>query len=302
MFRSVIAGFDASDQGSDALALARSLTDSDGELVVCCVYPPDPPLVEPIPAPLTTEAEAGERLKSARAQIAEDPRAVYVARRGFSAAEGLQLEAEKRGCDLIVVGSSHREMLGRILPGSVTRQVMQAAPCAVAVAPRGIHSAPIAPPRAIGVAYDGSDQSRAALHVTATMARSSGATVTVICVIDIAAELGGWAAAWSYGEVLDAERQAAQTRVGDAVQALSGVSAVGSVREGGAADELIGASRQLDLLVVGSRNYGPLRRALLGSVSGRVAEHAFCPVVVVPRTALAERDGTTAAAGAEVAS
>ncbi len=64
MFRSVIVGFDASDQARDALALAWSLTAADGELVVCCVYPPDPPLVEPIPSPLSTEAEAGSRLRS----------------------------------------------------------------------------------------------------------------------------------------------------------------------------------------------------------------------------------------------
>jgi nucleotide-binding universal stress UspA family protein len=300
MFRSVLAGFDASDQGRDALALAWSLTDPDGELVVCCVYPPDPPLVKPIPAALSTEAEAGDRLQIARDQIKDDPRAVYVARRDVSAAEGLQLEAEARGCDLIVVGSSHRGMLGRILPGSVTRQVLQAAPCAVAVAPRGMHGSPIPPPRTIGVAYDGSEQSRVALDVAAGMARASGATVTAICVADVAAELGGWAAAWSYGEVLEAEREAAQAKAGDAVEALGDVPAVASVREGGAADELTAASKRLDLLVVGSRNYGPLRRALLGSVSGRVAERAFCPVVVVPRTAVTERAAATAEVGGEV--
>jgi nucleotide-binding universal stress UspA family protein len=163
-----------------------------------------------------------------------------------------------------------------------------------------MHATPFPPPRAIGVAYDGSEQSRVARPVAAAMARASGATVTVICIVDIAAELGGWAAAWSYGEVLEAERQAARAKVDDALEAIGDVSAFGSVRDGGAADELIAASRQLDLLVVGSRNYGPLRRALLGSVSGRVAEHAFCPIVVVPRSAVAERAAATAEVGAEV--
>jgi len=36
-------------------------------------------------------------------------------------------------------------------------------------------------------------------------------------------------------------------------------------------------------LVVGSRNHGPVRRALLGSVAAEVMRSATCPVLVVPR-------------------
>jgi nucleotide-binding universal stress UspA family protein len=39
----------------------------------------------------------------------------------------------------------------------------------------------------------------------------------------------------------------------------------------------------IDLLVCGSRGYGPLRAVLLGGVSSYVVAHARCPVVVVPR-------------------
>lgn len=283
MFASVLAGFDASDQARDALALARALTDPDGRLAVCCVYPPDPPLVEPIPPSQSTRAEAESRLEAAREALGDDPRTVYVTRRNRSTADGLQTEAEERGSDLIVVGSSHRGMIGRVLPGSVTRQVLQAAPCAVAVAPRGLHLTGIERPRAIGLAYDGSEQSQVALALAGRLARRSGATITVIAVVDVVAEMGGWAAAWSYGELQEAERQSAKAWVDEAVGALTDVTATGVVREGGAAEELILATEELDLLVVGSRNYGPLRRALLGTVSGRVCEHAHCPVLVVPR-------------------
>jgi nucleotide-binding universal stress UspA family protein len=40
-----------------------------------------------------------------------------------------------------------------------------------------------------------------------------------------------------------------------------------------------------DLLVTGSRGYGPLRRVLIGSVSTPLMHSAPCPVMVVPRTA-----------------
>ena len=42
-------------------------------------------------------------------------------------------------------------------------------------------------------------------------------------------------------------------------------------------------SADLDLLVVGARSYGPLRRLLLGSTSTKLARHAACPLLVTPR-------------------
>ena len=49
------------------------------------------------------------------------------------------------------------------------------------------------------------------------------------------------------------------------------------------ADVLIRVSENLDLIVCGSRGYGPLRAVLLGGVSRRLAADARCPVIVLPR-------------------
>lgn len=49
------------------------------------------------------------------------------------------------------------------------------------------------------------------------------------------------------------------------------------------ASVLIERSEEFDILMLGSRAYGPLRHVLMGSVSARVMREAHCPVVVVPR-------------------
>jgi nucleotide-binding universal stress UspA family protein len=67
-------------------------------------------------------------------------------------------------------------------------------------------------------------------------------------------------------------------------RALAGASAELVELNGDPAIALAGASRDLDLLIVGSRSYGPLGAVLLGAVTRRLARAAECPVMVVPRT------------------
>ena len=57
-----------------------------------------------------------------------------------------------------------------------------------------------------------------------------------------------------------------------------------SVAAGNPAEELVNASRDADMLVLGRRGSGGFGRLLMGSVSSQVTHHAVCPVLVIPST------------------
>lgn len=69
----------------------------------------------------------------------------------------------------------------------------------------------------------------------------------------------------------------------EAASTIDEVEVACTLRVGDTADELADASTDLDLLVLGSRGYGPLRRVLLGGVCAKVMRSSACPVVVLPR-------------------
>ena len=76
--------------------------------------------------------------------------------------------------------------------------------------------------------------------------------------------------------------EAAVTRSAAAIGAQPPVSVTISVSTGFPARSLIDASRDADLVVIGSRGVGGFEALLLGSISSQVVHHSSCPVVVVP--------------------
>ena len=100
-------------------------------------------------------------------------------------------------------------------------------------------------------------------------------------------------------EVLNERLQAAHDLLDARLESCEGLTTEGDVVLGDPAGELILASEDLDLLVLGSRRWGPVRRLALGSTSEHVIRHAGCPVLVPPRHDDAE-GGHEAAAALEV--
>jgi nucleotide-binding universal stress UspA family protein len=92
--------------------------------------------------------------------------------------------------------------------------------------------------------------------------------------------------AFAEESVNTALRRTLHARLDEAVGEVAGEVATEAVfGEGAAVQVLEQAAERLDLLVVGSRGYGPLRAVLLGSVSGQLMHTSSVPLVVVPRGA-----------------
>ncbi len=139
----------------------------------------------------------------------------------------------------------------------------------------------------IVVGVDGSPGSVAALAWAFALASETGASVEAVMAWELAY-------GWIDGYAPDIERWCEESarqceRRLDAVVAAASVdvpppaSLVRSVVEGAAAQVLLDASKDADLLVVGSRGRGGFTGLLLGSVSQQCVHHGQVPVTVVPQ-------------------
>src|SRR5512133_468 len=282
MFTTIVVGVDGLPGGRDALALAQRIGDlAGGELVAVHVHPyePFPMRGLRIDVEALAHEEAQALLEGQLAEAGVGARAIATAE--TSPGRGLHRIADGLEADLIVIGSPHRGPLGRVVAGDTARAVIQGSTRPVLVARPG-GAAPFAG-QTVGVGYDGSPESRAALAWAERFALAVGAAVHVVC---SAEPPQGFSPSISYGinwvALAPERREYAETLVAEAVAEI-GNGATGEAVVGVAREELIRVSEHVDLLVLGSRGYGPVRRALLGGSADRVVHAAACPVIVVPR-------------------
>jgi len=137
------------------------------------------------------------------------------------------------------------------------------------------------------VGVDGSEISRRALDWAVREAGLRGAALTVLAVHQVATNhWTGTAELYPADQPMtETMRRAAEEAVQKAVsQAGESTPASVTVRavSGLPAQELLGASSDADLVVVGTNSGGGLSQMLLGSVTNKVVNHAACPVVVIP--------------------
>lgn len=283
MFDHLLVGVDGQQGGRDAVALVKLLLPPGGRLTLATVYPPR-----------AYVWRGGSPAYQARDR--DDARAVLEAAREGAGIEGelwcvespsvgagLHQLAEDRGSDLLVVGSSRRGLLGRVMLGDDTRAALNGAPCALAIGPAGYAEQPRAIER-VGVGYNGSPESEHALGVARTLARQFSASLAAFEAVSIPARVL-MAGAAPVGMSIDELVREAQ----DHLSSLGGIE--GDAAYGVAAEELSRFSAAVDLLIVGSRGYGPIGRLVHGSIARALTRSARCPLLVLTRGGRA-RDAT----------
>jgi nucleotide-binding universal stress UspA family protein len=279
----LLAGYDGSDGGRDALHLARVLGEATGADALVVTVLPYGPL--PIPYEILEEEEA-ERATPLFEEARERLDGLEVETRAFgggSPAGVINDLAEKEKVDTIVVGSPHRGAVGRVVIGSVADGLLHGAPCEVIVAPSGYAKEEHGPFRTIAVAYDDTPESKAALARAEAIALACRATIVVYTTSAPPAVVPGAA---GYTPAIPPEAGSIVTRTVKAVDER--IAATGRTLSGVPGPAIVAACEEAgaDLLVAGSRGYGPVARVLLGSVSTQLAHKAPCPVLVVPRPSM----------------
>jgi nucleotide-binding universal stress UspA family protein len=290
MFTKVLVGVDGRVSGRDAIALAAQLSEPGGAITLAHVYPgvykPSHAIVPGMAAEDRERAHA--LLEKEREEAGVD--AELIAVQAPSPGQGLHEQAEQQDADLLVLGTCRHGIVGRAVLGNDTRAAINGAPCAIAVAPLGYaeHAKPFA---TIGVGYDGSPESEAALEAAKLLALRTRAEVRAREVVSI--PYTGFLGPIGSGldeMIADAERR---------MESLQGVR--GDATYGLTGEELAELSAEVDLLIVGSRGYGPLRRVMLGSTSINLQARARGPLLILPRGTRYAAPSRTAAEDAEPA-
>jgi nucleotide-binding universal stress UspA family protein len=280
MPRTIVIGSDGSEQAEAALRFGGALARAQGaRVIVATAYEHMPPL--------RGDGGGFERLARADAQGIADRGAAALGdgidvharvASGGTLAQALHAIAEAEQADLLVVSTSSRAHIAGRQPGGVTEHVVHHSPCPVAVVPHSDREPAFA---RIGVAMDATPAARAAFDMAVGLAAACGEDsrlelVYVEPVNTLYPRAG-----------LPGSARERHVELGwlDALTAETGGKASFITREGDPGEQLAKLSEELDVLVCGSRDQGPVRRLLLGSVSTHVVRHAHCPIVVVPASA-----------------
>jgi nucleotide-binding universal stress UspA family protein len=192
--------------------------------------------------------------------------------------------AEGVGAGLVVVGSRGLSGLKRALMGSVSASVVSHAHSPVLV----VRDRPLVGATRILLATDGSENARRAAGAALELAHKLGSELHVTYVEPMPERRGGLVR-FSVDlppEVVATFEEEAEARLEKEVRQMEeggGEIAGAHARTGDPATETMALAEELgaDLLVVGTRGLGGIKRALMGSVSQAVVAHAHCPVMVV---------------------
>lgn len=284
----VVVGYHGGATGRDALAFGTQWAATSGDtMVVVTVHP------GAAPAGLgRVDAEWAAYERSAAQDLIDEAKGIvdpsvgaeYHRVDGGSAAHGLSdlVEPDHDDQSLLVLGSRRDRKMRRTFPGSTAERLLHGTAAPVVVVPYGYGHVEKQKLDRVAVAYVDTPDGRVAFAHAVRIAQHLGASLTVLTVVPDTRVVPGLGESRQFSSD---QRRGYQAGL-DAVIATApaGLAVSGRVLDGPVVDALGDlALDDYDLLVVGSRSYGPVRRVLLGGVSSRVVRHAKVPVVVAPR-------------------
>lgn len=287
--RTTVVGVDASPEADDALEWARGVVGDDDRIVV--VHAWELPLVTGYDMVVTIDPAEIEQLS--RQGLDElvgrvhDDRIEPITRQGH-AGRALVSEADDVDADMIVVGHRGKGRMSMML-GSTANYVLHHTERPVVV----IRGEEVSRPKRIVVGVDDHDlgedggpaghenESVRALRWAYSMPGVEEVRVVHAWFLPALA-VGMFATVAAEMESMDAGAQQIVDRVLEAAgPPPDGVKVIGEAVRGTPGFALIEASRDADLVVVGSRGRGGFAGLLLGSTSGEVASHSHSPVAVI---------------------
>lgn len=283
----IVVGYDGGDTGRDALAFGERWCRASGdELHVITVHPgAAAPGVQRVDAEWVAyeREEADQLLEQARDLVPSEISATYHRVDAGSASRGLHEVAEE-GDALIVVGARRKGNLRRTYPGTTAERLLNGSAVPVAVVPWGYADTPAGPLRRVASAYVDTPDARTALDHAVRITRHLNGRLEVLSVVPDTRVIPGLGEPRLFA---DSQRDDYRKALADTVASLpDDVETSSRLLDGPVVEALTElAPSEADLLICGSRGYGPVRSVLLGGVSSRVVRHARVPVAMVPRGA-----------------
>ncbi len=286
----VVVGVDGSDSAEVAVRWAAALAAAEGRVLVlaCGTAEPgplwlEPPMVHPFDYAGAIRDAAQRNLESAHG-VAHEAAPDLEIREILEAGDPRSLLLElSQSAAMVVVGSSGRGPLRRVMLGSVGVAVVRRSSCPAVVVPSG---RPPSEDHRVVVGTDGSEAGAPVLEFAADQAARRGVPlVVVLCRLDVAR----WTGRPGADQGPDPAMDALESRLAALRARHPGVTTTVEVTRDWPQGGLLTAAEGADLLVVGHEEVGLTRRFLLGSVAVSVVENATCPVAVVP---LGPREGS----------
>jgi nucleotide-binding universal stress UspA family protein len=214
----------------------------------------------------------------------DDKRLLHHVERAEAAGPALVGFAERKGKDLIVMGTYGRRGVQRVVYGSVAEDVLRTAPCPVLIARAGEENLPSDTVKRIVVPIDFSEYCKGALQYAEALARLYDVPLRALHVVDNPRTPDVYELQADQTASREAQARAERALAAWVDELTDDVDATSTVHRGEPDETIVDvASKPSDLIVMATRGLSGLRRTMIGSVTEEVIRRANGPVIAARR-------------------